>query len=94
MAIDIMDVIETGLVLRLVERGIMDKAAAEVLIGEWCAELCAGYGSDAYFIKRGFRQWSPALIKKIKKRYTGKNDLEIQQIYGMSRATFYRLIKN
>jgi Mor family transcriptional regulator len=94
VAIDIIEVIEIGMILRLVESGKMDRPTAEKLVIEFTNEIKEGYGSDAYFIKRGFRSFPPSLVAQIKARYTGRNDAEIQKIYNMSRSTFYRLIKN
>lgn len=94
MAINLIEVLEIGLTLRLVEKGGMTKPDAEKLVAEFFNEICEGYGGDAYFVKMGFRKFPPSVVKQIRARYTGRNDAEIQEIYGMSRATFYRLIKN
>lgn len=92
MAEDILEIIEIGLTLRLREMGIAADPAADLVTG-FIADIRDAYGGERYQIKRGYRRYSPALIRRCKKEYTGRNETELRSRYGLSRSSFYRLIR-
>jgi hypothetical protein len=90
---DIVEIIEIGLILRLVENGGMEVEKATKLVGTYFEDFREGYGGVRHMVRRGYRRYPPALIRKIKRQYTGRNEKELRELYGMSRTTFYRQIK-
>lgn len=92
MAEDILDIIEIGLTLRLREMGIAEDPAADLVTG-FIDDIRDAYGGDRYQIKRGYRRYSPALVRKCKQEYTGRNESQLRARYGLSRSSFYRLIR-
>ena len=90
---DIVEILEIGLTLRLVESGGMEREKAAKLVTEYFEEFREGYGGVRHMVRRGYRRYPPALIRKIKRQYTGRNEKELCNLYGMSRTTFYRHIK-
>lgn len=93
MADDIIEIIEIGIILRLVEKTGMEKKTATKLVGDYFEEFREGYGGVRHMVRRGYRRFPPALIRKIKNQYTGRNEIELRRLYDMSRTSFYRHIK-
>ena len=92
MADDILEIIELGLTLRLVEKGI-EQRRAERIVGDYIEELRESYGGARYSVKRGYRKYSPAMIVRIRSQYNGRNAEQLRARYGMSRSSFHRLIQ-
>ena len=93
MSDDIIEIIEIGLILRLVENGGLPRETANKIVMDYFEEFREGYGGVRHMVRRGYRRFSPALIRKIKKLYTGRNEAELRERFQMSRTTFYRHIK-
>lgn len=93
MSDDIIEIIEIGLTLRLVESGAVDREKVDKVMRAYFEEFREGYGGVRHMVRRGYRRFSPALIRKVKKLYTGRNEEELRARFGMSRTTFYRHIK-
>jgi len=92
MSEDFLEIIEIGLTLALVDMGV-EQDRAERKVGEFVEQLRESYGGERYFVKRGYTAYSPKLVKKIKKEFTGRNESSLRQRYHMSRSSFYRLIR-
>ena len=92
MAEDILDVIEIGLTLKLRSIGIEPDPAAR-LVTSFIEEVRESYGGSRYQIKRGYRRYSPEIIQRVKSEYTGRNEQQLRSQYGLSRSSFYRLIR-
>jgi Mor family transcriptional regulator len=92
MADDILEIIEIGLAVRLVEMGV-ERDAAERAVGDFIEETRESYGGLRYMIKRGYKKYSPRVISRIKKEYTGRNEAQLRARYGMSRTAFYNHIR-
>lgn len=90
---DILEIYEIGLILRLIEDLDIDRDRANIIVSGYTEEFREGYGGVRHMIRRRYRRFPPALIRKIKKLYTGRNEIELRELYGMSRTTFWRLIK-
>jgi len=91
MADDIIEIFEIGLILRLVENGIEEKKAESIVSG-YFEEAREDYGGVRVMLKRGYQKFRPAVIKKIKNEFNGRNGAEIRRRYKMSRTHFYRVI--
>ena len=92
MGEDILDEIKIGLILRLRALGVADDPA-EKMIESFVSEMRENYGGARYQIKRGYRRYSPRVIRKVKREYTGRNETILRARYGLSRSSFYRLIR-
>ena len=92
MADDIIEVLEIGLSLHLVNSG-MSKNEADNCLKCFFEKFRDSYGGASYFVKQGYRRYPPSLIRDIKSAYNGRNEKELCAAHGMSRTTFYRKIK-
>lgn len=93
MAEDILEVIEIGLTLRLIEKLGIEKADADLLVSEFIADTRENYGPGRYSIKRGYRRYSPTVVARVRAEYTGRNEDQLRARYGLSRSSFYRLVR-
>ena len=91
MADDIVEIFEIGLTLRMIEEGI-DETKAAGITSSYFSEQRDAYGGVRHMIKRGYHKYPPAVIRKIKAEFNGRNGDQIRRRYGMSRTHFYRVI--
>lgn len=88
---DILDIIETGLILSLIDCGY-DRAEIEPVIKDYLTTIRESYGG-AHYVKRHPYQCAPAEIEEIKKEFNGRNRAQIQEKFNISRATLYRYLR-
>ena len=91
MADDIVEIFEIGLILRMIEEGIEEQKATGIVSG-YFAEQRESYGGVRHMIKRGYHKYPPAVIRKVKAEFNGRNGEEIRRKYGLSRTHFYRTV--
>lgn len=91
---DILEIIEVGLTVELVGRGLLDIEQAKTAIGGYMEQIREAYGGERYMVRRGYRRYSPAMKRRIAAEHNGKNAPQLIARYGISAATFYRILKD
>ena len=93
MAEDILDVIEVGLTIKLIDSGKLDPETAKNLVTEFVAETRDAYGGAPWMVKRGYRKFSPAVIEEMRERHAaGEHIASLCDRFGMGRTTFYEKV--
>ncbi|MGI9202657.1 MAG: Mor transcription activator family protein [Woeseiaceae bacterium] len=90
---DILEIVEVGLTVELVDRGLLEPNQAKEVIGGYIEQIREGYGGERYMIRRGYRRYSPAMKRRIASEFNGSNAPALIARYGISTATFYRAVK-
>ena len=90
---DILEIIEVGLTIELIDRGLLEPELAKQVIGGYIEQIRESYGGERYMLRRGYRQYSPAMKRRIASQFTGINASELIARYGISKATFYRIVR-
>lgn len=90
---DILEIVETGLTVELVDRGLIEPAECKLVISEYIEQIREAYGGERYMIRRGYRRYSPAMKRRIAGEFNGTNAPALIARYGVSTATFYRIVK-
>lgn len=91
---DILSVIETGIILKLIEEEVCGLERAAEVVGSYIDEARDSYGGVRYMFRRGYRRFSPKVVRTIRNEYNGRNMKKLCKKYGMSRTTFYsRVLK-
>ena len=91
---DILEILEVGLTVHLVDRGLLLPETAKAEIGGYFDRVRESYGGERYMLRRGFRKYSPAMKRRIAAEFDGRNAQKLIDRYGISSATFYRIVKN
>jgi len=91
---DILDIIENGLILFLADRGAVSVDLGKELIPEFVDTIRQSYGGIPAMIKHGPRKCTERQVNIIRREFNGRNRRELQEKYGISRATLYRYLSN
>ena len=74
---DILEILENGLTVELVDRGLLEVNQARAVIGGYFESIRESYGGERYMIRRGYRRYSPAMKRRIAAQFTGSNAADL-----------------
>lgn len=90
---DILEILEIGLTVALVDRGLLPADQAQAVVGDYFAGIRESYGGERYMLRRGYRKYSPAMKRRIASEFDGQNAKQLILRYGISSSTFYDIAK-
>ena len=90
---DIIDILEVGITVALIDRGQLPPDTAKKIVGDYFNEIRENYGGERYMLRRGYRRYSPAMKRRIAAEFNGKNSKQLIDRYGVSKSTFYQIIR-